>query len=185
MTPRRWRLRLLAPRLRALALLLTLIGFGGAVTALAADEVYKCTVNGKTVYQDFPCAGGKGNVLHAWPTNPASVAANAEALSRLKASVREMEQSRVARDNAAEIEALEREIAGYDQAEQRELAALRQRQDYANYNLQGATWERTSAMDELNKEMQAVTEKYAAQKQAARDRIAALRKPAAPVATPR
>jgi hypothetical protein len=40
-------------------------------------------------------------------------------------------------------------------------------------------------MDELNKEMQAVTEKYAAQKQAARDRIAALRKPAAPVAAPR
>jgi hypothetical protein len=162
-----------------------LIGLGGAVSAFAADEVYKCTVNGKTVYQDFPCAGSKGNVLHAWPTNPASVAANAEALSRLESSVREMEQSRVARDNAAEIEALEREIAGYDQAEQRELAALRQRQDYANYNLQGAPWERTSAMDALTKEMQAVTEKYASQKQAARDRIAALRKPATPAAAPR
>ena len=35
-------------------------------------------------------------------------------------------------------------------------------------------------MDEIAKARQAVTEKYAAQKQAARDRIAALRQPATP-----
>lgn len=165
---------------RALAFALTLVASGGAASALAADEVYKCAVNGKTVYQDFPCAGGKGNVLHAWPTNPAAAAANADALSRLQASVRDMEQARSARDNDAEIEALERDIAEYEQAEQRELAELRERQDYANHNLPGAPWELTWTMDEIANARKAVTEKYAAQKQAARDRIAALRKPATP-----
>jgi hypothetical protein len=165
---------------RTLAVALTLVASGGAMSALAADEVYKCTVNGKTVYQDFPCAGGKGNVFRAWPANPAATAANADALSRLNASVREMEQARSARDSAAEIDALERDIAAYEQAEQRELAELREREDYANHNLAGAVWERTWTMDEIAKARQAVTEKYATQKQAARDRIAALRKPATP-----
>lgn len=174
----------ISPR-RALALALAVLASGGAASALAADEVYKCTVNGKAVYQDFPCAGGKGNVFHAWPTNPATTAANADALSRLNASVREMEQARRARDNAAEIEALERDIAEYERAEQRELAELRERQDYVNYNLPGAPWERTWTVDEIVKARQAVTEKYAAQKQAARDRIAALRQPATPAPAPR
>jgi hypothetical protein len=177
MTSHRWRALTARP---ALAFALALVASGAATSALAADEVYKCAVNGKTLYQDFPCAGGKGNVLHAWPTNPAAAAANADALSRLKASVRDMEQARSARDNAAEIEVLERDIAEYEQAEQRELAELRGRQDYANQNLPGAPWERTWTMDEIANARQAVTEKYAAQKQAARDRIAALRKPATP-----
>ncbi|MGE5170295.1 MAG: DUF4124 domain-containing protein [Rudaea sp.] len=179
-------LRQRAPaRPRALSCALALAAFAWTATAFAAEEVYKCTVNGKTVYQDYPCAGGKGNVLHSWPTNPAAAAANAEALSRLKSSVREMEQARAARDNAAEVAGLEREIAEYEQAEQRELAELRQRQDYANYNLNGAPWERQSAADELARDMQAISDKYAARKQAARDRIAALRKPATSPAAPR
>jgi hypothetical protein len=139
----------------------------------AIAEVYRCAEKGRTVYQDYPCTGG-GAVVHAWPADNRAPAGGADALSRLKANVTEMEQARAARENAAQIEGIEREIQGYEQAEQGELAALRARQDYANYNLHGAVWERAWVMDAIAKEMQAVTEKYAAKKQAARERIAAL-----------
>jgi hypothetical protein len=105
-----------------------------------------------------------------------SSTAAADELSRLRARVAELEQARRAREIASEIEDREREIQGYDRAEQDERAALRAKQSYANYNLNGAVWERAWVEQGVAQEIQSVTEKYAARKQAARDRIAELRK---------
>jgi len=141
----------------------------------AAAEVYKCVDNGRIVYQDYACRG-PGSVVPMERTPAPSPSAAADETARLKARLAELEQARKARETTAEIQGIEREIQGYEEAEQGELSALREKQGYANYNLPGAVWERGWVLQGIEKEMQAVTERYAALKQAARDRIEKLRK---------
>jgi hypothetical protein len=141
----------------------------------ARADTYKCVDNGRTTYQDQPCRSG-GSVLRSSNDTPDPRAA--ETVSKLKASVTQLEQARKQREAGVEIDRLEREIQALDQAEQDELAAIRTKRDFANYNLPGAVWERGEVEQARAKEMQSVTEKYAARKQASRDRVALLRKSA-------
>lgn len=154
--------------------LLGALGCGPGGVAAAA-EVYKCIDNGRVVYQDYACRG-QGSVVPMERAPAPSPAAAADEAARLKARLAELEQARKARETAVQIQDIEREIQGYDEAEQSELAALRERQGYANYNLPGAVWERGWVLQGIEKEMQAVTERYAVLRQAARDRIEKLRK---------
>lgn len=143
----------------------------------AAADVYKCVENGRIVYQDYACRGPGSIVsMDRGSTEATTPAASAAAAARLKAGIAELDQAQKAREAASAIDAVERELRSYEQAEQSELAALRAKQDYANYNLPGAVWERAWAQQAIDKEMQAVTERYAALKQNARERIAQLRK---------
>jgi hypothetical protein len=141
-----------------------------------AADVHKCVENGRTSYQDAPC-GSAGTVIHADgdPVDARRATAAAESVEKLRANVALLEQARKARERAAQIESVEREIAGYRKAEQDELAALRSQRDYANNNLQGAVWERNAVFDRIARDMQAVSDKYALKTQAARERLAQLR----------
>ena len=143
--------------------------------AIAAD-VHKCVENGRTTYQDVPC-GGAGTVIRtdADAVDSRRAAAAADSVTKLRSSVAQMEQARVVRERAAQIESVEREIDGYRKAEQDELAALRSQRDYVNNNFAGAAWERNAVMDRLARDTQAVSDKYALKLQAARERLAQLR----------
>ena len=77
---------------------------------------------------------------------------------------------------AASVDGVEREILSYEMAERRELDALRTRRVSVNLHYAGAPWERNSVLRGIEKEMQSVTEKYAASKLAARNRLTQLRK---------
>ena len=143
----------------------------------AAADVYKCVENGRIVYQDYACRGAGSIVpMDRGSTEASTPAASTAAAARLKAGIAELDQARKAREVASAIDAVERELRSYQQAEQSELAALRAKQDYANYNLPGAVWEREWVLQGLDKERQAVTDRYAALKQDARERIAQLQK---------
>ena len=153
----------------------------------AAAEIYKCVEDGKTIYQDQPCRGA-GSAITLTPAVSevdATAADREESASRMKAQVNEMAQSRRKRDIAYEIDGLERNLRDYERAENAELVALRGEKNYNNNNYAGALWQREQMQEVVTTKMQAVTKKYAAMKQVARDRVSQLRKEAAEIGKPR
>ncbi|HEX6138708.1 MAG TPA: DUF4124 domain-containing protein [Casimicrobiaceae bacterium] len=153
-----------------------LLALVASSSSASAADLYRCVDrNGTVVYQDYAC-GTSGKVFHTWPEGQRSQADN-ESLARLKAQVAQMEQTRKARETQFAIEGIERELRGYDQAEEDELAPLRAKQGYTLNNSSAAPWERTQALDAIEKEMQAVKAKYAEKRRAAQERLAQLRKP--------
>jgi hypothetical protein len=153
----------------------------------ATADVYKCTdKDGRTTYQDQPCAAGEGGIMRGENdrVDPRRAAAAAEAVTRLRRNVADLEQGRRSGENAAEIAALQREIESYDRLERDEVAVLQQEQRYADNNAIAAVWDRAAFKQRIAKEMQAITDKYAAKRQAARDRIAQLQRVPAPAAAP-
>lgn len=157
------------------------VGLAVAVFPFSAAmaDMYKCTVDGKTVYQDRPCpsTGTAISIKPATGKPSGETTRTAEDnLVKTKAQVAEMELERKKRDIAYEIERLEADIDGYERAQESELSALRRKKGLAKNNLAGATWEQS-----ISAEMQAVTEKYKTKIQVARDRIAQLRQDAAEI----
>ena len=154
----------------------------------ASGEIYKCVQDGKTLYQDQPCRGAGSATVIASPemsdTTPA-VTGNDERLLRLRANVDEMARQRRKREIAYEIGGLEREISGHERAENIELAALTDKKRYNNNDVNTASWEREWVLKSIEMETRSVAEKYAALKQAARDRVSRLRKEAADIDKPR
>jgi len=155
---------------------------------VAIGEIYKCVQDGKTLYQDQPCRGTGSAIVVASPeasgTSPAGPGSD-EQLSRLRANVSAMARERRKREITFEVSGLEREIAGYEQAEKIELAALTDKREY-NYNDRNAAiWQREWVLQSIDAEMRSVTEKYGTMKQAARDRISRLQKEVADVAKSR
>jgi len=145
------------------------------VAQSAAADTYKCVEKARTTYQDYPCAGA-GSVLHPVKNDTRNPTAGDDAETRLRARVAELEQTRKNQELAASVDGVEREILSYEMAERRELDALRARRDSVNLHYAGAPWERNSVLRGIEKEMQSVTEKYAASKLAARNRLTQLRK---------
>ena len=163
--------------------------FVAALTPCSAiGEIYKCVQDGKTLYQDQPCRGAGSATVVASPeasgTSPA-VTGSDERLSRLRASVNEMARERRKREIAYEVGGLEREIDGYERAENVELATLTDKKRYNNNDVNAAGWQREWVLKSIDMEMRSVAEKYAAMKQAARDRVARLRKEVADIDKPR
>ena len=153
----------------------------------AVAEIYKCVEDGKTIYQDQPCRGAGSAIALTPPVGEVDVSATdrEESASRIKAQVNEMAQSRRKRDIAYEIDGLERNLRDYERAENAELVALRDEQNYNNHNYAGALWEREQKQNVVATKMQSVTKKYATMKQVARDRVSQLRKEAAEIGKPR
>ena len=154
----------------------------------AVAEIYKCVQDGKTLYQDQPCRGAGSGIVVTSPdtkgTGPAATGGE-EQLTRLKAYVNEMARERRKREIAYEIGGLEREISGYERAESSELAALSDKKGYNYYNLAAAAWQREWVLKNIDLEMRSVTEKYAAMRQTARDRVSRLQKEVADIDRPR
>ena len=148
--------------------------------SLAFAEIYKCAQDGKTVYQDHPCRGAGSAVVVSMPETSGGASATSksveEQLSRLRANVNDMARERRKREIGYEIAGLQREIRDYEQAETVELAALTEKKGFTFHNLNAAAWQRESVLQGIETEMRSVTEKYAALKQAARDRVSRLQK---------
>lgn len=150
---------------------ITAAALASLLTAGPAAAVYKCQVNGETVFSQTPCAADAEKVevkVHR-PSEGETKAAE-ERANWLREENAAMRADRKSRDAAIEIAKLEREIEGYQVQMDKELAALRGQKARANNNLAGATWEQSIAT-----EMQAVVDKYSTKIKINRDKIAALR----------
>ena len=152
----------------------------------ALADIYKCVEDGKPAYQDQPCRGAGSAMALTPPAGRRTQTGSAaqDGLSRLRAQVTAMEQDRKKREISYEIERLERDIGDYERAQDAEVSALRSKQGYANYNQPGALWERGWLSESIASEMRSVTEGYTAKIQAARDRIAQLKKEEAAIGKP-
>jgi hypothetical protein len=154
----------------------------------AVAEIYKCAQDGKTLYQDQPCRGGSSAIVVISPeasgSSPAATGGE-ERLTRLKASVNEMARERRKREIAYQIGGLEREISGYDRAENTELGALTDKKRYNDNDINMARWQKETILRDIDMEMRSVTEKYATMKQATRDRVSRLQKEVADIDKPR
>lgn len=135
----------------------------------AAAQINKCVVDGKVVYQAAPCKSGTQVAILAPRSDVSDEIARASREKFLAADkLRQTNNRREQIDSA--IDALERNIASYQQSMDAELAALQTRKASASNNLAGATWEQS-----LSTEMQAVTAKYQTKIKTAQERIAGLR----------
>jgi hypothetical protein len=144
------------------------MAIGFALTGHA--EMYKCQANGRTAYQQEPCASGTTQATLASPDAVSDDAARAHR-SRFEADD-------AARRAAARVKSIDEQIAynqtritAYEAMMDSELAALRAKKGQARNNLAGATWEQS-----ISTEMEAVTANYATKIRIAQDEIAALRK---------
>ncbi len=148
------------------------------ITHPAAAGMYKCVEDGKTVFQDRPCAGS-GSAITVTPANSTVAPENASgkvqpeprSVTKLRDNVRTLESERKQRELAYAIRDAEREVDAYQAQMDRELAALQQKKILAANNLAGATWEQS-----ISTEMQAVSDKYKTKIQITRDRILHLQK---------
>jgi hypothetical protein len=141
-------------------------------------EIFKCVDGVRTIYQDHPCPGSAKAATLAPPRGAAASApAESEELqTRLRAQVDEMARQRRKREIAAEIARLEAGVEANRQAEEAELAALRDRRGFNYHNLAAASWQREAVLKGIDAQMQATSDKYRSLRDGALERIAQLRK---------
>lgn len=151
------------PILRAAALAAALLTAGAAHA-----QIYKCRIDGQTVFADHPCAADAQPLdvrPAAGPGTPPAPGAPST-LDKLNASVADMARTRQLRDLDHRIRG---ERIGLDQEQDRmnqELAALRSKKNRANNNLAGAMWEQS-----ISEEMNATVARYNLRMQGIRDEI--------------
>ena len=153
--------------------------------SIAHADVFRCVEAGKTIYQGTPCRtqGQTVDMTHARVPEGSADKANAE-LDRLRTSAAAQESEQRIIESAAEIGRLERQLAGYERAEEAELAPLRSTLGYMSFNMAGALWERADAEESIRKKMQTVTDQYESKKQPVRERIGKLRAQSATLPRP-
>jgi hypothetical protein len=152
-----------------------------AVTASSARaDVFRCVDGGRVSYQDAPCkTPGRTLDVSAAKLPPGAAERANDEFARLKAAAAAQDSERQSAARTAEADAARRELDGYDRAEAAELAPLRAKLADITANYAGAPWERARAESAVREAMQAVTDRYAAMRQAARPRGATSeRKPA-------
>ena len=136
----------------------------------ASAQVYKCKVNGKTVYADAPCGGAKSAVMDIRQdraVQTASAASTQEALAEKSSKVDKMIKRRQLQDD---IDRSESYISSLHSQREREMNALRAKKMRANNNLAGAVWEQS-----ISAEMNAVTSKYDSKVKSEQSRLDNLR----------
>lgn len=131
----------------------------------AHAQVYKCKVDGTTVFSDQPCssdakqisvrpAGGPSSSVSS-PASAAPSPAVVNSSSNPQAVVARMEHERAIREIESKIQRLRSRVLEEQDSMNREVAALRDQKQYANNNLAGATWQQS-----LSGEMSAVVARY-------------------------
>lgn len=151
--------------------IVTAAALAALLAAGPAAAVYKCQVNGETVFSQTPCAADAEKVeikVHRPKEDEAQRAE--EHANWLREENAAMRADRKGREATIEIGKLEQQIEIYQDQMDKELAALREQKSSANNNLAGATLEQSIAT-----EMQAVVEKYNTKIKLNRDKIASLR----------
>lgn len=147
--------------------------------AVQAQDAYKCKTAAGYVYQDSPCrvaAPAKPPVatevsaptVKAEPVPPGGETESH--VDRQKRLVDAMAKDRKRSDLRYQIAGAERDIDALVASMNNELAVLRAQKSTANNNLAGATWEQS-----ISTEMQAVTNRYQIQIDAARAQLVVLR----------
>ena len=133
----------------------------------AHAQVYKCKIDGKTVFADQPCAADAKPIDvrpaagHSAPALPPLVITTPGAPPPINASsnpqavVARMEHARALRDMDHRIEVEHSRIREEENRMNAELAALRAAKAQANNNLAGAVWENS-----ISEEMTAVVGRY-------------------------
>ncbi len=135
------------------------------VATSAHAQVYKCRVDGKTVFSDQPCAvdakpidvrPASGRAAAGPVSAPSqSDAAPINSSSNPQAVVARMEHERALRDIDHRISVEHSRIREQEDRMSGELAALRAKKAQANNNLAGAVWENS-----ISEEMSAVVARY-------------------------
>ncbi|MEO1751148.1 DUF4124 domain-containing protein [Thiofaba sp. EF100] len=127
-----------------------------AVPVLAHAEIYKCVVNGQTVFSQQPCA------KDAVEVKPKVVKPSADAMAEqsvvnasIQASASSMERDRRMRQLEQAIADADARIAQLERDRDAKILMLRVKRIHANNNLAGATWEQSLAT-----EMDAVATQY-------------------------
>ena len=140
----------------------------------ADAKVFKCVENGKTIYQNYPCRGSGSEINVVPATDPmssgedAAIAQDALTAKRNSQAKTLIFESRL-RDIDYEAQNLKANINKYNTDMNAEIKALREKQELWKNNLGGATWEQN-----IEAEIQAVSEKYQLQIQTAQDRLSQL-----------
>jgi hypothetical protein len=112
---------------------------GAAWSAAAgAQTVYKCSLDGKTSYEQTPCASGKSVELNV-PAAPAQSAADTATLERQQRTADKMEQDRLRRDAAHEREQDRAAKAGA--AQRKKCAALDLERKWAAEDARAASYQ--------------------------------------------
>jgi hypothetical protein len=152
-----------------------LIGLAALCLASGVQaQVYKCKIDGKTVFSDQPCAAdakpmdvrpaaGRAD-SGASSFQPSAAPINAS--SNPQALVERMERDRERRALEHQINDRRSQINAEQAAMDRDLGALRQQKQRANNNLAGATWEKS-----ISEEMNAVVARYDVRIRALQDEI--------------
>lgn len=136
-----------------------------AFTSSSYAEMYKCTEEGRTIFQERPCQG-KGGAITVRPATgdaPPQSATTANAASGSSSSsaaktaetATMLQRDRQMRELGYQIDDTEREISKLEAGMDAELATLRNKKSLARNNLAGATYEQS-----ISTEMQSITEKY-------------------------
>ena len=156
-----------------IALAVTAFALAGGVQA----QVYKCKVDGKTTFSDRPCAtdakpinvrpaSGHSGAVAPVPTAAPAASVPINSSNNPQAVVAKMERDRALRDIGHDIEIEHSKIREEEESMSRELAALRNKKQYANNNLAGAVWEQS-----ISAEMAAVVAGYEQRIQSRRERV--------------
>lgn len=124
------------------------------VSASAAAQVYKCTVNGRTVYADSRCSPQAG-VVKIMPGPAAPTESEIKAKTVLAENATKANVILKRRTVDAEIARIQSSLDAVNYQKEQSLAHLRAKKQLANNNLAGATWEQS-----ISTEMQAVTASY-------------------------
>lgn len=152
------------------------------IATAAHGQVYKCQVDGRTVFSDRPCSSDarKVDIRPASGHTPAGVpggtgtdpvAAPINSSTNPRALLDRIERDRRIRALEHEIDARRSRIGDEQVAMDRDLAALRQQKARANNNLAGATWEKS-----ISEEMGVVVARYDVRIRTLRDEIDRLEK---------
>ncbi|MDD3610100.1 MAG: DUF4124 domain-containing protein [Halothiobacillaceae bacterium] len=135
-----------------------------------AHAVYKCVVNGKTVFSQTPCAEDAEQIeLKVVRPTDEQIAQQAQIGQRYDKMSTGYALDRQIQTLEQKIGARRAELDRLRATRDRQLSALRRMKDHANNNLAGATWEGS-----LSDEMQAINQKFDTDARLLTDEIAAL-----------
>ncbi len=148
------------------ALIITTI-ISGFFTVTAHAAIYKCVIDGETVFSERPCASNAKEVqIRVHRPDQSVLQESTERANSIAEHERVLREDRRRREVQREIDELESRIRIAQRNMDAEHAALRARKSKAANNLAGATLEHGIA-----EEMQAVTAKYQARIDAAQARL--------------
>lgn len=124
---------------------------------MAQAEIYKCKVNGQTVFSQQPCGEHAVEVKPKVSQPSAAAVAEQQAVNAsVQAAASSMERSRRMGQIERALADLDARIVQMEADRDWKIANLRFSRNYANNNLAGAAWQQSLAM-----EMGAVSAQYA------------------------